>query len=298
MNILARLMAIFFPKLPLSTHEVMPEEHNIHSDIEEQEHLMHPKGKGVFVQTVLRATRGGTPETCAAFAEHLGLEWAMLLCIWQHDDRDRIYDRDGDEDSLIDVHEAAIELREKGIDPWLWGWPHPDRIEAFVEYMCRMYRETRAVGIVLNVEAPFYGRRLGKPRHEAKARVLMSKLRAELGEDVPIGLSSYGARFWHKSSFPWEAFAESCNFGMPQIYDSNHNDGPTYPQKCWDSWRELFDIIVPTWGASKAHTAQQMRDAISRTPLAPAVSWWDMNHLRYSEARRGVVREVDMKGGE
>lgn len=269
--------------LPPSTCDEMPEEPDLHHPpIIEQ----HPKGKGVFVQTVKRATKGGKAGDLAEFAVDLGLDWAMLLCLWQHDDRNRFY---------LDVNSAAAALRVRDIEPWIWGWPHPDRIDIFVAHMADMLESTKAAGIVLNVEKPFYGRAWRKkPRHAKAAIELMTKLRARVGEAVPIGLSSYGAKHAHESSFPWTQFAAQCDFGMPQIYDSKHKYGPEYPQRCMDSWRKDFEIVLPTWGASKAHTPQQMREMATRTPLAPAVSWWDCNHLRYSAGRQKVVAQYEM----
>lgn len=266
----------------------MPEEDDLHrhdfEPVAGDETPKHPVGKGVFIQTVGKATKSGTPEALAAFAGDLGLDWAMLLCLWQHDDRDRFY---------TNIVKASDALNVQGVETWVWGWPHPDRIDIFVEEMATKAEETGAAGIVLNVEKPFYGKKGGKPKYANAASELMIKLRARVG-DLPIGLSSYGARFWHISAFPWSELAGACDFGMPQIYDSKHTQGADYAQRCVDSWRELFDVVIPTWGASKAHTAQQMEDIASRTPWAPAVSWWDMNHLRYSGKRQGVVRDYEV----
>ena len=141
-------------KAPASTHEEMPEEDDLHAEPESEPFALrkHPAGKGAFVQTVGKATKGGTPESLAEFAADLGLDWAMLLCLWQHDDRDRFYDS---------VAPAADELNLQGVETWVWGWPHPDRIDIFVEEMATKAEETGAAGIVLNVEKPFYGKTAG-----------------------------------------------------------------------------------------------------------------------------------------
>ena len=52
-----------------------------------------------------------------------------------------------------------------------------DRIDIFVDHMAERLAETKAVGIVLNVEKPFYGRTRAKtPRHAKAAVELMTKL--------------------------------------------------------------------------------------------------------------------------
>ena len=277
------ILSLFRQDCPESIADMMPEEIDRHAAPDPLPN--HPTGKGMFVQTVSRATKEGTPQALAEFARDLGMEWVALLCIWQHDDRDRIYHQ---------TQEAADALNSMGIDVWVWGWPEtaPGRIARFADVMAQSARDCAAVGLILNVEAPFYGKRAGEPKHKAAALELMGEMCAKVPA-APIGLSSYGARFWHKSSFPWYELSRYCDFGMPQIYDVHEKHGSDYPERCVDSWLELFDVVCPTLAASKRATPREMQDKISQTPLSPAVSWWDANHLRYSSARQGVVREMD-----
>jgi hypothetical protein len=242
-----------------------------------------PAGKGIFVQSVEKATAKGTPAGVAERAKDLGLSWVALLTIWQHDDRDRIYD-------LI---EPTIQACTRiGVNVWIWGWPHngASRIDRFVLHLSQLFDANAVVGVIVNAEKPFYGR--PGPAHE-----LCENLRGRL-PDAPIGLSSYGNPRFHPR-FPWAPFAQICNFGMPQIYDAEHNQGPHYPQDCFAAWHDVgfrkpgAEVLVPTWGASKSHTPQQMRDIIARTPRAPACCWWDLNWLRSSTGRAAVVRELD-----
>lgn len=241
-----------------------------------------PAGKGIFVQTVERATSKGTPAAVAARAQDLGLSWVALLTLWQHDDRDRIY-------NLIPETIAACARVNVGV--WLWGWPHhgASRIDRYVLHTAELFEANAVDGIILNAEKPLYGR-------PGPARELCKQIRERL-PDTAIGLSSYGYPKYHPR-FPWAPFAEICDFGMPQIYDMNHDQGPSYPQNCMKAWRDVgfrrpsAEILVPTWGASKAHTAAQMREMIERTPRAPACCWWDLNWLRSSTARADVVRKM------
>lgn len=276
--------------MPASIADVMPEESNLHSVIPS----CYPTGKGIFVQTVRRATKAGTPQALADFAEDLGLDWVMLLSVWQHKDRDRNYDTDQDGDRVEDIVEAAAALQAKEIKVWVWGWPHPGqkRIRSFVDRITQSHRDCRAEGIILNIEAPFYGRSAGAPRYASDAKLLMGELRSRLG-GAPIGLSSYGAKFWHTKSFPWKELSERCDFGMPQIYDVHERHGPDYPERCVESWRENFAVVLPTLAASKRSTPREMRDKLNQTPMSRAISWWDMNHVRYSRERQAVIREMN-----
>lgn len=238
-----------------------------------------PLGKGIFVQSVEGATGEGTAQALANRAVSLKLSWVTLLVIWQHSDRDRIYKL---------VEEASAACRAAGIEVWLWGWPErkPARRTVFIDTMRRMLEQTKARGIMINAERPYYG-------YAKEAAALASELRNAFGSQISIGLSSYGLPDFHPR-FPWSAFAPICDFGMPQIYDSDHNDGPKYPQRCITSWtKKGYKQLVPTWGASKAHTSAQMREFIERTPKQPGCCWWDMNWLRTSTLRAAVIREMD-----
>lgn len=281
---LIKQLLSMFRQPPPSICDVMPEEPG-RMGFTPEAIARVPRGKGIFVQTVQRATKKGTPEALAEFAEDLGLDWVALLCIWQHDDRDRMYS---------ETTEAAAACRANDIDVWVWGWPEtaPARIERFASVMAERQKECEADGVIINVEAPYYGKRKGQPKHRAAAMELMGELRAKM-PGVPIGLSSYGARFWHRSSFPWKELADRCDFGLPQVYDVHEKHGSGYPERCVDSWLELFEVVCPTLAASKRATPREMGDKLNQTPLSPAVSWWDMNHVRYSEARQAVIRGMD-----
>lgn len=234
-------------------------------------------GKGIFVQSVKKATFAGTPESLVARANELGLDWVALLAIWQHQDRDRIYEQ---------VAAAAAACQAHGVDVWLWGWPERGEVRnhAFIDVMLERYHETSARGLVVNAEKPFYG----KPKDAERFCSLLGQLPVE----IPVGFSSYGLPDYH-GAFPWSAFASACDFGMPQIYDSDHNQGPMYPRRCMAAWTKRgFPQLVPTWGASNAHTADQMRTIIELTPKAPACCWWDLAWLRHSVKRAQVVREM------
>jgi len=276
------MVSVFRASAPPSPAEAEPDDHD--RPIEDVTPVAKmPAGKGIFVQTVERATSQGTPEAVAARAKDLGLSWVALLSIWQHDDRDRIYNM---------VPETIAACAQAGVRVWLWGWPHygASRIDRFTMHISEQFESNAVDGVIMNAEKPLYGR-------PGPARELCKEIRGRLPETA-LGLSSYGYPKYHPR-FPWAPFAEICDFGMPQIYDMNHDQGPKYPQLCMQGWRDIgfrragAEILVPTWGASKAHTATQMREMIERTPRAPACCWWDLNWLRSSTARADVVRKMN-----
>lgn len=246
------------------------------------ESIIQPLGKGIFVRTVSRATLAGTPGQLAAQAVDLDLEWVALIAIWQHPDRSKVYE------NLV---EPAACLHESDRDVWIWGWPDPNRDPAeFATEMAFAASETNARGLIINAEKPYYR----KPR---QAEQLCQMLVRAVGTEMPIGLSSYAATWFH-GRFPFRVFSHFCDFGMPQIYDTKHRMPADYPQRAFDGWREHgFKRIVPTWGASMAHTPQCMRDIINRTPAARAVCWWDMHNVRHSRRRQDVISEYQLPVG-
>lgn len=270
------------PALPLSPSEAEPEEDD--RALEDTTPVRDmPAGKGIFVQSVELATTKGTPAALAARAKDLRLSWIALLVLWQHDDRDRVYNM------IAPTIQACAAVN---VAVWIWGFPHSgaSRIDRFVDYTAEIFESNPVHGVIANAEKPFYGK-------ASAARAFVDATRARLPE-AALGLVSYGNPRLHPR-FPWSPFAEHFNFGMPEIYDSEHTLGPRYPMQCMQGWRDVgfrragAEILVPTWGASKAHTAAQMGEMIERTPRAPACSWWDMNWLRSSTSRANVVRKMN-----
>lgn len=263
------------PAPPSPTEDEPPEHEREIGDIDPVDRM--PQGKGIFVQSVELATKGGNAESLAQRAKDLGLDWIALLVIWQHDDRDRIYTQ---------VESAIAACRRLGIDVWLWGWPEsaPSRIDKFVAFTANLVHTQPVKGFLINAEKPFYGK-------AAAARDLCTELKAAM-QGEPIGLSSYGPPYFHPK-FPWAPFAEICDYGAPQIYDSKHTLGAKYPSQCMAGWRKVgFANLVPTLGASNHHTAAQMKDMIERTPRAPAIMWWDLNWVKNSTLRAAVIRDM------
>lgn len=144
----------------------------------------------------------------------------------------------------------------------------------------------------MNAEKPFYSQ-----RHADAARELMRKTKAAAG-GRPVGLTSFGGGPPYHPRFPWKAFAETSDFGMPQIYDTHHRLPRSYPTMSVRSWKEAgFSPIVPIWGASNRHTPEQMFDIAARTPVTDdAVSWWTFDHAIKSPARTSVVRSYFIPG--
>jgi len=239
-----------------------------------------PKGKGVFVRSVRHC---GTPEECADWAKSLGLEWVAILLAWQYDHkRSTVY-------LNSDLPAYTREFRKRGIKVWLWAWPVPGKSWELIELYTRARRAgIRSEGFILDPEGPYYGRRF---RDDA-----IRDLRNWQLLNVPIGITTYGGGPANHPSFNWDVWVNS-DFGIPQIYDSHHRLGPNYPAFAIKEWRDAgWKRIVPAWGASDAHTPDQMRSIIDRTPAVyKGCCWWDLYWLIRSKRRSAVVREMKIE---
>lgn len=224
-----------------------------------------PCGKGVFVRSV---RHGGDPDLFVKRMRWYGMQWVMLQAIWQDDQGGVVRNNPNT------LAEYAAKLEAAGIEVWLFGWPRPEpeKRRDFVETCRRAASATNAVGIVINPEKPWY-----RNKRQAAAS-FVSELRGAFPH-LTLGMTSYGGGPPSHPPFPWEEFAE-LDFGIPQIYDTKHRLGEDYPKRSVERWTKAGYICVPAWGASSAHTADQMADIARRTPLpAAAACWWDLYWL-------------------
>jgi hypothetical protein len=160
----------------------------------------------------------------------------------------------------------ASAWEETGCDLWIWGWPVPNRIDDFVKGMSETCANWGALGIIMDCEAPWND-------HATEATELTTKI---LSLGVPIGMTSYGAP-WYHTKFPFAEFSK-VDFGMPQIYDSENSLPQDYPTKSIEAWHELgYTHLVPSSAAYKS--AAQMTDLLSRTPVPDqSITWWDWHN--------------------
>lgn len=243
-----------------------------------------PRGKGIFVRTIRHG--GGSPEAFAKRLQFLGLRWVAILAVWQKTEpnRDKTYDND-------EIPAYAAAARSVGVDVWIWGWPVPDpaRHEFFIATMQNTAINAGARGLIVNAEKPWYSL-----SHEYHARLLMWELRQG---GFPLGFTSYGGGPPHHPGFPWAAFAEFSDFGIPQLYSDL---GPDYPPRAMDSWRAAgFARLSPLLGASNRHSPAEMVKLAGWTPTPQhSISWWDFYWLFTSTAagRARAVRDYTLPG--
>lgn len=244
-----------------------------------------PRGKGVYVRSVAHAD---SPQHMVDLCRAMGLKWAALLYAWQKPDRKTIFYY------LDRLPSYADALKSAGIDVWLWAWPEPGQGLELARVYYSLARRCHSQGLILNPEKPFYG------KSNALARQVMRDCRLT---GAKIGVTTYGGGPVNHPGFPWQGFS-SADFGAPQFYDTSHKYDETHVARWIRSWIDGgFRTLAPIWGASSAHTPEQMRIEAAQTLAAArtvgipirAASWWDFYHLEKSEKRRRAVTSISLK---
>jgi hypothetical protein len=231
--------------------------------------LVLPSGLGMFASGLEAC---GTPSQVEAQVRASGISWVAVLADWQYRARPT---RRWNTDSRALDYLAAI--RSGGAAVWVWGWPVPGKETEFCQQITERALAWGAVGIILDVEAPYYRQRA------AGARLLDEALTRAHAEGMAVGLTSFGAPWWH-STLPWAELGRA-DFGVPQIYDSKNNLGPGYPARALAAWRAMgFDgrsliPAFPTYGKTPA----ELTAHLALFPASAAAIGWQWRTTRGAE---------------
>ena len=194
-----------------------------------------------------------------------------------------------------DVRPLVETLQRKGIEVWGWqyiyGYPAPE-----ARMVVRRIRESGVTGLVANAEVEF--KRMPNPA--PIARSYMQSVRAEVGTDFPIALSTYRYPKYHPQ-FPYTAFLEYCDFNMPQVYWLlQHN--PVWQLE--ESMRQYRALIIqrptiPTgcaWqSGSWAPTSKDLVDFMdaARRLGCEAANYWAFDHTHKLPGLWQTIAEYD-----
>lgn len=253
----------------------------------------YPRGKGVFIDNLVK--EADTPDHLIERLKYLGIKWIAIEIAWYGSASDppdgkrsgppNTWGPGGKTHNLEDGSLAAFTpaLVAAGIQVWVWGFPSPDRIGAFVQNVKDAYSAAPQVsGVIIDPEKPFY-----RPQYGTELEDLVSRLQ-DLGR--PVGATTYGAPYYH-TSFPYEALG-GVDFGMPQLYSEIEG----YPAKADAAWRELgISPIIPLNGASSVHTPDGVAaQAAASVTKDGAIGWWNYRHLLLASdsKRAGRVEAV------
>lgn len=234
-----------------------------------------PTGKGMFVRHLAIDT--GTPEQCAAQCRWANLHWLPIEAIWQ--DKDGWVKRHNE--GLFQEYGAA--LREAGVRPWIWGYPHPEKTGEFTDVVAAAVEQSGASGVLLDPEGPW----LGATTQQAVA--LVQSMRAALPGTM-LGVTSYPKPIW-VPGLPWDGFL-GCDFGLPQVYDSQGDQGPSWQAQGVENYQAAgFRAVVPALPSfgPVGTTPQDIVTVFDRTPRPDgAVIWWDWKNCNAKQNWAGI----------
>jgi hypothetical protein len=226
-------------------------------------------GKGMWIWHVEQCENGSS-DRIVAVAREAGLQHVVL----------KIADG-GDDEYNVDVRPLVGKLQAAGIEVWgyqyIYGYASVEANAAVLAI-----RRSGVTGFVVDAEAEF--KLLSDPSRVARA--YMSSLRAQVGLEFPLALSSYRYPSYHPQ-FPWRAFLERCDLAMPQVYwlDS-HNPAEQLAESLADYQKITKLPVIPTgaawrqgeWEATAADVAEFL-DAAKGTGFR-AVNFWSWEHAR------------------
>ncbi len=182
-------------------------------------------------------------------------------------------------------------LQNAGIDVWGWSFVYGDRSapEMQAQTFARRAQQFQLKSLVINAE-----RSWKNPQGASRALAFVQALRAEMGNETTLAVSSYRYPSFH-SDFPYDAFMAMCDIAMPQVYwaafGGQEGDAVLNLQKSYDEFQRRFPhkMFAPTgaafgepqpdgsfWSATPHQIERFMRHAQSLG--LPAVNFWSWEH--------------------
>ncbi len=188
---------------------------------------MIPQGKGMYMWHLAQAD-GGDAVAAATRAVDANLKWVFMKA-W-----DGVYEYSLNKSYLFDFLEA---FTNRGIEVYLWGYLYGTwvrkipvynkkgaRISFNISYISQAAQEARITlqvakkyeafssGLILDPESEYK-----RGRSVENAAIYMRDLRIGLGNDYPIGLSTYRYPSYH-FDFPWNSFFNGNVYHAQQMY--------------------------------------------------------------------------------
>ena len=194
-----------------------------------------------------------------------------------------------------DVRALVAALQAVGIEVWGWQYVYGFNPQAEARMAARRIRESGVTGFVVDAEGEFK-----IPEGAQLARAYMVTLRAEVGAEFPLALSSYRYPTLHRQ-FPFVVFLEFCDLNMPQVYWMYAHDPAQQLERCIDEYNALSIVrpMVPTGAAwrqgSWQPSTKDIHDFLAAAQeygLAGA-SFWSWQHAEAIPALWMAIYEYD-----
>lgn len=195
-----------------------------------------------------------------------------------------------------DVRALVQALQAVGIEVWGWQYVYGYNPQAEARMAARRIRESGVTGFIVDAESEF--KEMPNPAHVAQA--YMVALRAEVGAEFPLALSSYRYPTLHRQ-FPFVAFLEYCDLNMPQVYWMYAHDPVQQLERCIDEYNALSIVrtMVPTGAAWRQGgwqpTTKDIQDFLcaAREYGLAGASFWDWQHAEAIPALWMAIHEYD-----
>ena len=194
-----------------------------------------------------------------------------------------------------DVRALVAALQAVGIEVWGWQYVYGFNPQAEARMAARRIRESGVTGFIVDAEGEFK-----VPEGAQLARAYMFTLRAEVGAEFPLALSSYRYPTLHRQ-FPFETFLEFCDLNFPQVYWLLAHDPARQLERCVNEYNALSIVrpMVPTGAAwrqgSWQPTTNDIHDflaAAEEQGLAGA-SFWSWQHAEQIPQLWMAIHEYD-----
>lgn len=235
------------------------------------------EGKGFFIWKI-KNCEGGDANKIAQVAKSAGFSHVLIKVA------NGIYTYNYDWDRNVDlVPPVANALRSVGIQVWGWHYVYGESPSKEANKAVERVQGLNLDGFVVDAEAPYK-----KPNKAPAAKTYMRKLRAGVGDNFPLALSSY--RFPSLHRIPWNEFLEKCDYNMPQVYwIGAHNPGSQLSRTLEEfdsSQLKYHPPIIPTGAAFTEHgwspTAAEVQEFLvtARSFNLSAANFWEWHNCR------------------
>lgn len=172
------------------------------------------------------------------------------------------------------------ELRQYGISPWGWQFVYGNVPDGEAAIAINRAKELGVDGFVVNAECAYKGK-------YAAAATYMSKVRAGLGSQMPIGLSSYRFPEYHPT-FPWQEFLSQVDINLPQVYWLLSHNPAAQMVRCCEEFGQSKYPQVPIFPTGAAFSEQGWRasaaEVVAFMDQVKALGLPGCNFWRYADA--------------
>lgn len=252
-----------------------------------------PTGVGLYIRTLSTRTHG-TPDQAAKKAADNGISFVAILACWQ----DKLGHREPH--STVTLARYAHAFKRAGVDVWLWGFPKAGSEEQFVESFQRLTRACDGYisGWLFDPEVFYKWRQRGaggdhggtmrtgrkeysifarplnapEPVIRERAKLLMSSTLDAMDESLGLGVTSYGATWFH-DNFPWSEFG-GHGWGSPQLYSAPKDMIDRGIQSYRDYGWDTIIPSVPTFGDKSGRLLDDhLHDFIDGNDIHGIIAW-------------------------